>query len=98
MPKQKADPWQVIAMCRIHTNAFVADRLGISTRQVRRILADHGRSKASPGNRNRTLNDKEQLDMMEVFRAMGESYAKISRRFGISRQAVQQKLNETTRQ
>lgn len=93
MSGYKADHQQVVKMSRIHTNKVIAKRLGISTRQVSRILAKYDASKQDPEKRGSRLDRETENAVMEFSRiTFGESYAEIGRRHGLTRQAVQQRL------
>lgn len=90
---RKVDHEQVVKMSVYLTNAVIAKRLGISERQVSRIL----KKWAKPKNRveDRRTNDSEtEILYMKAMRRCELSYGSIAYRFGLSRQAVQQRLTE----
>lgn len=92
MPKTKVDHDQVAIMSRYLPNRLIADRLGISERQVTRILKDRNRSKKTGGRKHH--DPETEAIVMESLKDMGLSYGQIGYRFGVSRQAVQQKLTQ----
>ena len=94
MSGYKVDHDQVVRMSRIYTNATIAKRLDISTRQVSRILKKYDASKEDHSNRNRSMDRETENVVMDVQKnVFGMSLADIGKYSGLTRQAVHQRLN-----
>lgn len=94
MSGYKVDHEQVVKMSRIHSNKTISKRLGISTRQVSRILKKYDASKENHADRNRSMDRETEDVVMSVQNSVfGMSLADIGQYSGLTRQAVHQRLN-----
>jgi len=95
MGVRKIDREQAEKMLSIYPQHIVAKKLNCSTRQLRRICTPNPSSGHSPI----TPQPDEEVFLMQYFRTeFNESYEEIGKRFGMSKQAVQQRLNPTNKE
>ncbi|MEQ9309716.1 MAG: hypothetical protein RLN90_09690 [Balneolaceae bacterium] len=91
----RIDHKQAVQLLKLYTPKEVAKKLKCSTRQLRRINADHTAATSSSGSSPLLPEPDEELFLMQMYREQfGETFEELGTRFGLTKQAVQQRLSQ----